>query len=196
MFQFSQQFSAVAKSQLDAHLRLVDDLTGKAFDNAGTVIALQFGASRALLDSGAALAQQLFSLKGAQQPVAALEPALTPIPSTPSQTESSVAPAPVLVEAAAPDAPAEALETAELAQASIPVSAVTPVAQAVAELTEPSAQMPAAAPVAPPKPIEVTTLKPAQEAPLTKAARARADAPLKTKPATGAPKPGDGQARK
>jgi len=200
--QLSQQFSASAKSHLEAHLRLVDDLAGKAFDSAGRVIALQFGASRALLDSGAVLAQQLFLLKGAQgladAPPPQSEPAATPAapfaasvtPAAPEpQADLPSEPVAPLVEAFPPDAPAQAVEA-------VAVSVVTPVASAVADLIEPLPQTPVAAPVGSPKPIEVTTLKGIQEAPPAKAARPKTDVPPKTKPAGGAPKPGGSQARK
>lgn len=58
-----EQFSKVRQSQIDAQLNFFRTFTGKAFDSAEKIIALNFDASRASLEKSSALVRQIISAK-------------------------------------------------------------------------------------------------------------------------------------
>ena len=58
-----EQFSEARKSQLDAQFDFFRTFTGKAFDNAEKIFALNFDASRASLEKSSALVRQMIAAK-------------------------------------------------------------------------------------------------------------------------------------
>jgi phasin family protein len=63
MSNLPEQFSQVRQSQIDAQLNFFRTFTGKAFDSAEKIIALNFDASRASLEKSSALVRQIISAK-------------------------------------------------------------------------------------------------------------------------------------
>ena len=63
MFPIPQQFSTITQAQFEAQLKIMNVLTGKAFESAGKVIALNISATKATLEKSSNAAKQLFAAK-------------------------------------------------------------------------------------------------------------------------------------
>jgi len=63
MSPFSEQFSQARKLQLETQLNFFRDLTGKAFESAEKLVALNLDTSRVSLDQSSNLVRQLISVK-------------------------------------------------------------------------------------------------------------------------------------
>jgi phasin family protein len=63
MSTFPEQFSETRKSQLDAQFNFIRTFTGKAFESAEKIMALNFDTSRASLEKSSALVRQMLAAK-------------------------------------------------------------------------------------------------------------------------------------
>lgn len=63
MSTFSEQFSAAGKSQVEAQIALLQQLTAKSFEGAEKIIALNIATTRASLEQSSAAMRQLFNAK-------------------------------------------------------------------------------------------------------------------------------------
>lgn len=187
-----EQFSEVRKSQIDAQLNFFRTFTGKAFDSAEKIIALNFDASRASLEKSSALVRQIISAKDPRDllaltsqtqsqfdsmlaysrrlfGIAAGAAVAPPVPAVESAAMALAAPAlagasetPAPVVMPAPELVAVTVQAADPA----PIAQPNPVARAVGNpdaLPKPSA---ASFPVpTSSKPIAVASVKPVEAAP-------------------------------
>lgn len=67
MFTFPEQFSSVAKANVEAQLSLLTNLTSKAFEGVEKVVDLNLNAAKASLEDSSVAAKQLLSAKDAQE---------------------------------------------------------------------------------------------------------------------------------
>jgi phasin family protein len=185
-----EQFSEARKAQVEAQFNLFHTFTGKAFESAEKIIALNIEASRKSLEKSSALMRQmisvkdprdLFALTGQTQSqfdnalaygrqlfgIAASMAAI--VPKAPAPTMSLVPP-PTASAAAAPEQPAVVMPRPELVHVdpapAEPIAEPTPIAKAAGladALPPPSAAsfpVPSSA-----KPIAVTQVKPVEAEP-------------------------------
>ncbi|MET0859103.1 MAG: phasin family protein [Telluria sp.] len=192
---FPEQFSEARKSQLDAQFNFFSTFTGKAFESAEKIIALNFDASRASLEKSSALMRQMMAAKDPRdlfaltsqsqsefESVLAYSRQLFSIvagPGVANATETAALGAPVPAPApAASAAPAAAASEAPAApvQASLvpvaaeaepePIAAPNPIAKAAGTAAAMPEPSAASFPVtSSAKPIEVTSVKPVEAAP-------------------------------
>jgi phasin family protein len=193
MSTFPEQFSEARKSQLDVQFNLIRTFTGKAFDSAEKIMALNFDASRASLEKSSALVRQIMAVKDPRDLFALTKEgqsqfdsvmaygrqlfSIVAAPAVSAATETAPAlDAPVPAAAAAKEAPPAPVQAslmpeagpvaAEGEAAPAPVAEPNAIAKAAgkaAELPKPSA---ASFPVpSSSKPIEVAPVKPVEAAP-------------------------------
>ncbi|NUU03828.1 TIGR01841 family phasin [Herbaspirillum robiniae] len=67
MFSYQDQFSAATKSNLQAQLDLINNLTAKAFEGVEKIVELNLSATKASLEEAAAAAKQLAAAKDPQE---------------------------------------------------------------------------------------------------------------------------------
>lgn len=67
MFSIPEQFSAATKSQLEAQLKILNNLATTAFDGAQKVIALNLSTTKASVEKGSAAARELLEAKDPQE---------------------------------------------------------------------------------------------------------------------------------
>jgi phasin family protein len=67
MFSFQEQFSAAAKTNIEAQIAMFTALTNKAFEGVERIIDLNMNVAKASLEESAANVQQLFSAKDPQE---------------------------------------------------------------------------------------------------------------------------------
>ncbi len=148
-----EQFSEVRKSQIDAQLNFFRTFTGKAFDSAEKIIALNFDASRASLEKSSALMRQIISAKDPRDLLALTS-------QTQSQFDSMLAYSRRLFGIAAGAAvapPVPAVESAAMALAAPALAGASetpaPVVMPAPELVAVTVQAADPAPIAQPNPV-------------------------------------------
>jgi phasin family protein len=194
MSTFPEQFSEARKSQLDAQFNLIRSFTGRAFDSAEKIIALNFDASRASLEKSSALVRQIMAVKdprdlfaltregqsqfdsvmayGRQLFGIVAAPAVSAAPEAAPALDAP-APAPAAAAEQAPAAPVQASLMPEAEPVAVQGgAAAAPVAEpnAIAKAAGKSAELPKPSAASFPvpsssKPIEVAPVKPVEAAP-------------------------------
>jgi phasin family protein len=194
MSTFPEQFSEARKSQLDVQFNLIRTFTGKAFDSAEKIMALNFDASRASLEKSSALVRQIMEVRDPRDLFALTREgqsqfdsvmaygrqlfSIVAAPAVPAATETAPAlDAPVAAPAAsateAPPAPVQASlmpeagpVAAEGEAAPEPIAEPNAVAKAAGKPAELPKPIAASFPVtSSSKPIAVAPVKPVEAAP-------------------------------
>lgn len=189
MSSITEQFSAAAKSQLEAQFQIFNTIAGTAVASAEKIIALNFSAGRASIEqSSAAVAKllsepQAFFSRGAAEPpsldkLLAYGRELAAIAAAAQSeliksTQSGFQQVPRVTEPAATPTPTSTLAAAVSAAVN-PVSAAAPAIVAKAET--PPANEPIASPPAPPKAVKAPAKPKPAAAPIT-----AADKPIEVK---------------
>jgi phasin family protein len=162
---FPEQFSEARKSQLDAQLNFFSTFTGKAFESAEKLIALNFDASRASLETSSALVRQVLAAKDPRDLLALTGQGQSPFESVLAYGRQlfSIVAAPGVANAAeTPATGTAALEAPVAAQAETAYQAPAALVQAsLVPLAAEAEPEPEPAPIATPNPIAMAAGTPA-----------------------------------
>lgn len=185
MSTFTEQFSAVRQSQVEAQINFFKEFSSKAVDTTGKLIALNLAATRAQVEQSTAAIGQLLTVKDPRDLFAlttqtqssfdsllaygrALAGIAAAAPLAFAPAAAAAAPAAKAPEQPVLDAPAQFTPeiAPEVKADPLPAAAAKPIAKATSKAVKAAPAKPAAAPVAAAaKPIVVNSLKAVEAAP-------------------------------